>query len=242
MGKDAFRPNSTVIQFVRQRQIKHSTKTGRILLFRRYHTSCRIWSVRNRMRQLLIKLNCNNILRECQIDKTDKLSVRTNRIDFRTQYWTNPKSLCSWTDRMKWVVWALTNSVRLSSWQAQMSRSLQSKSSQVTVLARLHHSLRLKTRTFRALCQPTIHSSKFPYLSQVANQAVVRLRVVSSLRRIPPFRGHPTSYMASTKAVSNLHSSKDRYSSNLRLRCAHLTKLSPKTCPRPLWRIDAASR
>ena len=172
----------------------------------------------------------------------DKLSVRTNRIDFRTQYWTNPKNLCLWTDKMKWVVWALTNSVRLSSWQAQMSRSLQSRSNQATALARLHHSLPLKIRIFQALCQPIIHSSKLPYLSQVANQALVRLRVVSSLRLIPPSRGHPTSYMASTKAVSNLHSSKDRYSSNLRLRCAHRTKLSPKTCPRPLWRIDAVSR
>ena len=84
--KDAFRPNSTVIQFVTQMQTKHYTRTGRILSFRRYHTSCRIWSVKNRMKQLWIRLICNNFLKECQIDKTDRISVKTNKIDFRTQY------------------------------------------------------------------------------------------------------------------------------------------------------------
>ena len=144
---------------------------------------------------------------------------------------------------MKWVDWALTNSDRLSSCQAQMSRCrLQSRYNQATALVRLHHSLPLKTRIFQALCRPIIHSSKFPYLSQVANQVVVRIRVVSSPRPILPSRGHRTSYMASIKAFNNLLSSKDRYSSSLRLRCAHPTRLSPRTCPKPLWRIDVVSR
>ena len=86
MAKGTFQPNSTVIQYERLRQTKRCTKTGRTLSFRRYHISCRTWSVRSRMRQLYIKLICNNILKECQIKQTDKLSVRTNKIDFRTQY------------------------------------------------------------------------------------------------------------------------------------------------------------
>ena len=144
---------------------------------------------------------------------------------------------------MKWVAWALTNSARLSSWQAQMSRSrLQSRFSRATVSARLHLSLPLKIRILQAPCQPIIHSSKFPYLSQVANRALVRTRVVSSLSPMLPSKGHQTSYMASIKALHNLHSSKDRCSSSLRLRCAHPTRLSHRTCPRPSWRIDAVSR
>ena len=144
---------------------------------------------------------------------------------------------------MKWVAWALTNLVRLSSCQAQMSRCRpQSRSSQAIVSAKPHLSLPLKTRIFQALCRPIIHSSKFPYLSRVANQVVVRIRLVSSPRLILPSKGHRTSSMASIKAFNNLHSSKDRYSSSLRLRCAHPTRLSPRTCPKPLWRIDVVSR
>ena len=144
---------------------------------------------------------------------------------------------------MKWVAWAPTNSVRLSSCRVQTNRCrLQSRSSQATASARPHLSLLLQTRISQAPSRPITHSNRFPYLSQVANQAVVRIRVVSSLRLILPSRGHQTSYMASTRAVSNLHSSKDRYSSNPRPKCAHPTRLSPRICPKPLWRIDAVSR
>ena len=122
------------------------------------------------------------------------------------------------------------------------SFKLQSRSSLATASARLRLSPQLLIRIFQAQCQPIIHNSKFPYLSQVANQVLVRIRLVSSLRLILPSRGRRTSYMASIKAPHNLLSSKDRYSSSLRLRCAHPTRLSLRICPRPLWRIDAVSR